>query len=130
MQRYLIATLVLSICRVVLADGLPSGPLPEVADSGIGYKTVSEALSDLTKRKNVEISNVRGWTIIADRANYTVWSFAPMSYPAYPAVVRRTVTSRTGGGSMINTSVLCEASKEACDQLVREFDALTSRLPH
>jgi hypothetical protein len=130
MQRYMIATLILLICGVALANDLPSGPLPEVRDSQVGYKTVADALADLSNRKNVEISNVRGWTIIADRANFTLWSFAPASYPAYPAVVKRTVTSRTGGGSMVNTSVLCEASKEACDQLVLEFNALTNRLPH
>jgi hypothetical protein len=130
MHRYLGAILLLSICCGALAGDLPSGPLPEVRDSQIGYKTVAEALASLSKRKNVEISNVRGWTIIADRTNFTLWSFAPMSYLAYPAVVRRTVTSQTSGGSIVSTSVLCEASKEACDQLVREFNALNNRLPH
>jgi hypothetical protein len=130
MLRTLIATLLMSTCAAALAVDLPSGPLPEVPDAQVGYKTVSEALADLSKRKNVEISNVRGWTIIADRANFTLWSFAPMSYPAYPAVVKRTVTSRIGGGSIINTSVLCEAAKEACDQLVREFNDLNNKLPH
>src|SRR5665213_620153 len=111
MQRTLLVTILLATCGAAPAVDLPSGPLPEVRDSQVGYKTVSEALADLTKRKNVEISDVRGWTIIADRANFTLWSFAPKSYPAYPAVVKRTVASRSGGGSIINTSILCEASK-------------------
>jgi hypothetical protein len=55
--------------------------------------------------------------------------FAPASHPAHPAVVKRVVRARPGGGSDVNMSVLCEASKEACDQLVREFDAMNRRLP-
>jgi hypothetical protein len=72
----------------------------------------------------VVISTVRDWTIIVDEKNLTVWSFAPDSYVAYPAVVKRTARSRAGGGSNIEMKVLCEATKEACDQLVREFAAM------
>lgn len=130
MSRCLLFALVVALSRAALADGLAPGPLPEQPDSQVGYRTVAEALSDLQKRKDVEVSTVRGWTIIADRKNLTVWSFAPKTYPAYPAVVKRTAVARAGGGSIVNISVLCEASKEACDQLVREFYAMTNRLPH
>jgi hypothetical protein len=108
---------------------LPPGPLPESSESNIGYGTVAEALASLQSRNDVSVSTNRGWTIVIDEKHYTVWSFAPKTYAAYPAVVKRSVKPRPGGGSDINTSVLCEASKEACDQLVREFDALNGRLP-
>ena len=111
------------------SGNLPSGPLPETASSGVEYPTVAAALSALRARKDVSISTERGWTIITDEKHFTIWSFAPSSYPAYPALVKRTVRDRAGGGSHIDTSVLCEAHKAACDQLVREFDAMNRRLP-
>ena len=106
---------------------LPSGLLPETTSSGIGYPGVAAALAALRARSDVDISTVRGWTIISDNKNLTVWSFAPESYPAHPAVVKRSVRPSPSGGSNVQTSVLCEATKEACDQLVREFDAMTQR---
>jgi len=115
---------------VLSAQELPSsGPLPETTNSEVGYHTVAQALTSLRARHDVSVSTERGWTIITDEKNLTIWSFAPASHPAYPAVVRRVVRARPGGGSDINMSVLCEASKEACDQLVREFDAMNRRLP-
>jgi hypothetical protein len=110
------------------ATELPPGPLPETNSSNIGYSSVSEALTSLTKRKDVAVSTVRDWTIIVDEANKTVWSFAPTSYPGYPAVVKRQVRARAGGGSEIQMSVLCEGKKAECDNLVREFNAMNSRI--
>ena len=89
---------------------------------------MAAALASLTARKDVTISTVRDWTIVTDTKNMTIWSFAPASYSAYPAVVRRVVRARSDGGSDIDMSVLCEASKEACDQLVREFVAMNKRI--
>ena len=129
MTRNLLLVLGTLIGAPVVAGDLPSGPLPEQAQTEVGYPTVAAALANLTKRTDVEISTVRGWTIIADRKAFTVWSFAPSTYPAYPAVVKRTVRGRAEGGSDVNISVLCEATKGACDQLVREFYAMTNRLP-
>jgi hypothetical protein len=111
-----------------LAQALPDGPLPEAKSADIGYRTVAEALASLKKRKDVSISTERNWTIIVDDKNLTIWSFAPDSYIAHPAVVKRTARSRAGGGSNIEMLVLCEASKEACDQLVREFAAMNRRI--
>jgi hypothetical protein len=108
---------------------LPSGPLPEVTNTEIEYHTVAEALTSLKARHDVTVSNERGWIIITDRKNLTIWSFSPSSYRAYPAVVKRLFRDRPTGGSDIVLSVLCEAPKEACDQLVREFDAMNSRFP-
>ena len=125
--RWLPLCLVFVVCSVE-AQELPRGPLPEVGNTDIGYRTVADALASLKKRTDVSISTVRGWVIITDEANKTVWSFAPDSYIAHPAVVKRAVQPRAGGGSDIKMSVLCEATKEACDQLVREFDAMNRRI--
>lgn len=95
-------------------------PLPEVSRSSVGYDTVAAALAALRSRPNVVFTTENGWLIATDEAAYTIWSFAPQSYPVYPAVVKRQIIPE-GAGSVIQMSVLCEASKPACDNLVRTF---------
>jgi len=104
----------------------PPTSLPEQRESTVGYPTVAAALAGLHARSAVEFSSHNGWTIATDNAALTMWSFAPASDPAYPAVVKRQVT-HDGGGTDIKTNVLCEASKQACDTLVRRFEQLAPK---
>ena len=97
-----------------------AAPLPEVADAGLGYSTVAAAMADLRSRQGVDFTTENGWTIATEETSYTIWSFAPAEYPAYPAVVRRRVVQREGNVG-VEMRVLCEASKAACDDLVRTF---------
>jgi hypothetical protein len=103
-----------------------SAPLPE-QPADIGYRTVAEALSALTKASGLEVANPGGWTIVTDHEHSTVWSFAPPSHPAYPAVVKRTAVSKDGS-VYVDMKVQCEAAKAACDVLVRDFIALNERM--
>ena len=102
---------------------LGNEPLPEASGSTIGYPSVAAALKALHAQPDVVFTTQNGWTIATDDAAYTVWSFTPPNYPAYPAVVKRQVVSETSG-STIRTSVHCEASKAACDDLVRTFSQM------
>jgi hypothetical protein len=77
----------------------------------------------LHAQPNVVFTSENGWIIATDEAAYTVWSFTPPSYPAYPAVVKRQVVSEATGSSIL-TNVQCEASKSACDDLVRTFSQM------
>jgi hypothetical protein len=121
--------LALCIASLTQAQELPPhGPLPEKKSADIGFRSVAEALTSLKARGDVTVSTVRDWTIIVDNTHKAVWSFAPPSSAAYPAVVKREVRSRPEGGSEIHMSVLCEATKEACDNLVREFDTMNKRI--
>jgi len=97
-------------------------PLPE-SDRSVGYDTVAQALEALSSDPGVRWTTENSWPIATDEARLSIWSFAPPGYPAYPAVVLRRVTPR-GSGSAIEMSVLCEASKTACDDLVRTFAAM------
>jgi hypothetical protein len=134
----------LGLCRLGLASALSvllliksadaaqpgPPPLPEAPGSSIGYPTVAAALEALRARPGVVFTIENGWTIATDEAAYTIWSFARQGYPAYPAVVKRQVVRR---GTTIGTemNVLCEATKAACDDLVRTFAQLTGfDLPH
>jgi ribonuclease HI len=95
-------------------------PLPEATQLGTEYRSVAEALKALRTKPNVAISVQGDWTIVDEPANYTLWSFAPEGHASYPAVVKRKVVEKDGTVS-IKTDVICEASKTACDALVREF---------
>lgn len=107
------------------ARGCPTytPPLTESATSDIGYPDVATALAALRQKPGVTFTVDKGWTIATEQEPMTLWSFAPPGHPAYPAVVRRTVTEE-GGSIKLGMSVQCEASKAACDDLVREFERL------
>jgi hypothetical protein len=105
-----------------------AGPLPEAEHSTIGYPTVAAALAALHANPAVKFSIQRGWTIATDEADATIWSFPPEGDPAYPSAVRRQLAPSPGGGTSIETNVQCEASKEACDNLVRSFEQLNAQM--
>ena len=71
-------------------------------------------------KPGVVLTTENGWLIATDEAALAIWSFAPENYPAYPAVVKRQAVPN-GIGSIIKMDVHCEASKTACDNLVRTF---------
>jgi hypothetical protein len=120
MNRSLFLPLGIFVATIAVAGGPSTGPRSEPTAADIGYKTVAEALASLKLMKDTSFSVVRGWTIVTDEAHLTVWSFSPKTDPSYPAVVKRMVIS-TGSGSKVTLSVLCEADKGSCANLVREF---------
>jgi hypothetical protein len=107
-------------------------PPPESNRSGIGYASVAEALAALRAKPGAEVGEQDGWTIIQDAESETsiaLWSFAPANDPAHPSAVKR-VVSEQDGSVQIEMRVLCEATKAACDQLVRDFQALNDQMKH
>ena len=117
------------VLAAILAAPIPvfaqASPIPE-RPSNIGYRTVAEAKAALQSRSDVAISVENNWTVVLDEKSRTIWSFAPPGEASYPAVVKRQVVPR-GAGSEIETSILCESTKAACDDLVRTFVALTEK---
>jgi hypothetical protein len=101
-------------------------PLPESSDDSVGYPSVAAALTALRAGGVAKFSTADGWTIATDEASRTIWSFSPPGHPAHPAVVKRQIVTR-GGGSSIEMSVLCEASKVACDELVDIFNRMNAQ---
>jgi hypothetical protein len=96
------------------------GPLPEVDRSKIEYKSVADALEGLRAKSGVDISIQGGWTIAHEASRHALWSFTPSAHPVHPTVVKRTVIERDGQ-VFIDMDVICQARKEPCDALVREF---------
>jgi hypothetical protein len=110
-----------------LAAAAPA-PLPESKENSLGYATVAAALAGLQASPGVTISSQNGWTVAIDAKSNAVWSFTPAGDAAYPAVVRRQVVNDKDGGASIEMSVLCEASKDACDNLVRTFERMNRQV--
>ena len=101
-------------------------PLPEVEEA-IGYPSVGAALADLRARSDVVVSDQGGWTIITIPRDRVLWSFPGKDHPAYPSAVRRAIKSGPTG-VYVKMAVHCEASKMACDDLVRSFQALNAKI--
>ena len=115
MKRLAIVMLFLSV-----AANAQNNPLPEAQQSNIEYRSVAEALAGLRAKPGTEMSVQGNWTIAYESATHVIWSFAPEGHPAHPAVVKRAVVEREGK-TMIDMDVICQATKSACDGLVREF---------
>jgi hypothetical protein len=111
------------ICASAIAQ---NSPLPE-AQSNIEYKSVSEAMAALRAKTGTEISLQNNWTIVSEPALHVIWSFAPEGNSAYPSVVKRVLTQNDGKIG-IEMGVICQASKNACDGLVREFIQLNENI--
>lgn len=110
-----------------------AAPVVESADAAekLGYSSVAEALQSMTSKPGVQVNVTQpdGWTIVNDPSPvFSVWSFTPRSHPAHPAVVRRTVQQDKTGNVSVEMVALCEAAKEPCDQLIRDFQVLNEQM--
>ncbi len=95
----------------------------------IEYKSVAEALAEMSKEEEVIISVSQGWTIITDYSDTTItmWSFAPQNNPAYPAVAKR-VFYEEQSSWYVEMSILCEANQDACEKFYQDFVKLNEEM--
>ena len=99
---------------------------PEVPRSSIEYPSVDVALAALHSKPGVVFTTKDdGWTNADDPATRTTWLFSPKSSPAYPAMVKRQVVVKDGA-TVLKTSMICEATKDACDDLARTIQKLNA----
>lgn len=96
-------------------------PLPEVLADGIEYGSVVEARAAVGARAGIETKIENGWTIIADEASLSVWSFAPEGAPTYPTVIKRWVEPVGENASRAYMAMRCDSHKQACDALFDEM---------
>jgi hypothetical protein len=101
-----------------------------VAQTGVGYKTVGEALKALKAKPSAKVSLTKpdAWTIVTETDTMAQWSFTPPNHYAYPAVVKRVIKQNANGDVYVEMSALCEAKKEPCDKLIEEFKELNERM--
>lgn len=107
----------------------PPEPLPETLSSGIEFGSVAEARSAVAARAGIATKMENGWTIVADKASLSVWSFAPEGAPTYPAVIKRWVKPVSENTSSASMAMICEADKRACDALFDEMAMLNGFTP-
>lgn len=98
--------------------------LPGSLADGIEYASVAEARAGVLTREGIETKIENGWTIIADKASLSVWSFAPVGAPSYPAVIKRWVEPVGDNASRAFMAMRCDAEKRVCDAL---FDEMARR---
>jgi hypothetical protein len=109
------------------AFGSGPTPLPEQPDASVGYDSPEAALAALRARPDVTIREEAGWIMASDVKSSALWTFTTPGNDAHPAVVKRTIVEHDGGLS-VQMDVLCGGSKEACDQLVRDFQVLNEKM--
>ena len=109
------------------ASAQQAAALPESAHSSIEYPSPGAAYRALRADPGVQFRTQDGWVIADDPAHHTVWTFSPQGDAAFPAVVKRHLVER-GGQLVLETGVLCGASKQVCDDFVRRFVALNDEL--
>jgi hypothetical protein len=130
------AAVFLFVTGIAVADEgttpLPeTGPLPEATDSDIGYSTLKEAITDLSKKPGVTVREEQGWTIIDEPGGahkVILWSFTPEGHPAYPSMVKRTLYEQENGRWLMRMNIRCGAAKAPCDELVRDFEKLNGAM--
>ncbi len=129
-HRWLSASAAFLVGVAPASTGLAEGvqPIPEaIGATTTGYPSVEAALSALEARRDVQLSVQAGWIIVSDSSGPTLWSFAPKDHPSYPSVVKRQIVNRPDG-AYVDMHIQCEAPKGACDDLVREFQALNEQM--
>jgi len=100
--------------------------LPEQSND-VGYPSPGVALNALRSKPGVIVTENDGWTIIEDKSEKTLWTIAKPGNPAYPSAVKRFIANK-GGAMQLEMKVLCGASKQACDDMVRQFQALNDNI--
>lgn len=109
---------------IVAAAGLfASGG--SLAAQSIEYPSVAAALTALKAKPGVELSGQDGWTFIKD--GNVNWSFTPANHYAHPAVGRRELKEQQGS-FFVETRILCQAQKTACDRLRDDYALLDKRM--
>ena len=101
-------------------------PPPELPSSSIEYPSVDVALAALHSKPGV-VSTTKddGWMNADDPATHTTWLFSPKGTRAFPAMVKRQVVVKDGV-TILKSSVECEATKDACDDLARTIQKLNA----
>lgn len=103
--------------------------VPAVANAqqpGIEYKSVAAALAALKAKPGVQFTSNDGWTIAND-TDGAIWSFTPAGHYANPSVGRRTLRENQGR-FFVETQILCQAQKAACDRLRDDYALLDKRM--
>ena len=110
-----VALLLLRSLSPHLAQGADSTDAMDA--TSIEYASVADALAALKVKPGVKVRTQGGMIIVEDpdSAHPATWIFLPKTHPAYPTVIKRSI-SNTKEGAFMETQVKCEASQKVCDK--------------
>jgi hypothetical protein len=93
------------------------------------YKTVQEAYAALKTNPKTHFEYKGQWIIasLSEGEDAGTWSFTPKGHLAFPTVVKRRPI-QVDGQIVLDMKVICGATRDACDGLVREFEELNERM--
>jgi hypothetical protein len=87
-------------------------------------------IADLQSRLAARLPGLPGnerFVAYEDEPNMRVWTFTTSAHAAHPAVACRTVTD-VNGHTNLDLKIDCRSTRENCDALYREFEALNARM--
>ena len=125
----MLKTICLSVCIVTIGSMAPALAQSKPAastDRAIPYSSPAAALADLRAKNGVVFSKNEDWLIAKD-IDGANWSFTPSNHPAHPSVARRTLRQHNGG-FYVETQIMCQADKPACDKLHQDYVQLDRRM--
>lgn len=83
----------------------------------------------LTEDSSAEITHEQGWTIVSkmENADRVYWFLAPEVDNVSPAMFKKIIY--TGDNSELETKTVseCEAPKQTCDELMKQFKTLSEK---
>jgi hypothetical protein len=108
------------VCSVVACAG---------ADSATGSSNTSITLEKLTKGTSSKTSHDEGWTIVSavEAGDRVYWFFAPEVNNVSPAMFKMTVFNRASSKQGFEVVSECEAPKQVCDGLMKQFKTLSEK---
>ena len=134
MKQFKLKTVPMLLCSSFIIMGMPclGNASATATASPMPYTSVQQALDDLKQQAQQHPNETQhqimqdGWQVIYQHLPQTkiVWSFSAPKDAAYPAVVRREITD----AGQFSMSILCQASKSACEQLVATFNQMNQAL--
>jgi len=126
MHRFTILAAIAVLTAIILTPAGAIRAQSPATTSDIPYQSVSEALNSLKAKPGVKFSTGDGWTLAED-TDGAQWSFTPPGHYANPSVGRRELRQQ-GGRFFVVTRILCEAPKQACDRLHKDYELLNQRM--
>ena len=118
--------ILLGAALMAQASGAVAQTKGDAPRDAIAYASTTEALNALRAKPGVTFANNAGWTIAND-TDGSIWSFAPANHYAHPSVGQRMLV-QSGGGFYVQTRILCQADKPACDRLRDDYQLLDKRM--
>jgi hypothetical protein len=98
-------------------------------DSSTGSSSTSKKYENLAEGASSKTTHEDGWTIVSKMENgdRVYWFFAPDVDNVSPAMFKKTIFSKDKSKQGFETVSECEAAKQVCDDLMKQFKTLSEK---